>query len=71
MMKIGDMIRRKDMPSIIYKIVGRNPEWHAWKVELVSKTKGVHRQGFIDVDDDRWEEVSAESNKEEKGTETR
>lgn len=57
-MKIGDLIHRKDMPHIIYRIIGRSGDWHAWKIEIVTNPKGLHKAGLVDMDDERWEVVS-------------
>jgi hypothetical protein len=57
--KIGDVIRRKDMPSILYQIVGTAENWNnMWEVKLTSKTYGMKlKSGMIDKNDDRWEVV--------------
>ncbi len=48
MFKIGDKIRRKDLPNFIYTIVGENKEWNAWYIS---------EHGMVFKDDERWEKV--------------
>jgi len=53
-MKIGDLIARKDLLHIIYRIVSENEKWNAWNVKIVSDPKGLHKEGMVFKDDDRW-----------------
>jgi hypothetical protein len=57
-MKIGDIIYRKDMPQILYRVVGNDRKRKMWEVELVSSRKGhsVYK-GLIAKGDERWEEM--------------
>lgn len=62
-MKTGDLVRRKDMPSMVYKIKGTSTssDWHnMWVLELVSPKSVKARlksTGMISKDDTRWEVV--------------
>jgi len=60
--KVGDIICRKDMPSIRYQIIvgtSTASEFHnMWVVKLVSSRMGMGKTtGMIAKDDDRWEVV--------------
>lgn len=55
-MKIGDIIARKDMPRIRYRIVGDAKEWaDFWAVELLGNSRGLMQAGIIAKDDERWD----------------
>jgi len=59
-MKIGDVIARKDMPSLPYRIIGEHKEWDAWivnnlRVDLPKNV--VISKGLVWKDDNRWEIV--------------
>ena len=58
-MKLGDIIHRKDMPDIYCKIVGENKKWDMWVVEIVSSNIGFRniKKRLIAKDDERWEVV--------------
>ena len=60
-MKVGDLIHRKDMPDIHYRILGESDKWKdMWSVELITfdrKSRLSVEQGMIDKDDARWEIV--------------
>jgi len=61
-MNVGDLIRRKDMPQIIYRIVGEDicgsrVDLYKWMVEVVTNPRGLRKKGFIFKDDERWEVV--------------
>ena len=59
-MKVSDLIARKDMSSILYKVTGENADWKdCWDVELFSQAKGVMKAGMIDKDDDMWKVVAS------------
>lgn len=66
--RVGDIIRRKDMPVLIERIVAESDEWGGiWYVEPLwrssfledrkrsAKRRKEHIIGFIFKDDDRWE----------------
>ena len=58
--KPGDIIRRKDMPSIRYKVLGPVAGWqNMTEITLVSHNRGLRiKTGMIDSNDDRWEKVN-------------
>lgn len=51
-MKIGDTIRRKDMPNIQCRITGKSKKFENYWVVLISGVKG-----YVDMNDERWEVV--------------
>jgi len=55
-MKAGDIIRRKDIPTIQVRIIGDNPTLRAWDVELIGQLEGFDTKASIVYKDDiRWE----------------
>ena len=63
-MKIGDIIARKDMPTLPVKIVGESNEWGGiWYIKILTRlpredyNRNRSKQGFITKDDNRWEVV--------------
>jgi hypothetical protein len=55
-MKTGDIIRRRDIPTIQARIVGENPTRRAWDVELIGQMEGFGTKASIVFKDDlRWE----------------
>ena len=62
-MKVGDLIRRRDMSEFHYRILGESDQWKdMWHVELVMfplsfKPHLLIEQGMIAKDDARWEIV--------------
>jgi hypothetical protein len=54
-MKIGDIICRKDMPQMQFKIIGENKGWNAWVVMPAMKYEGFNKkEGLIQKNDERW-----------------
>lgn len=55
-MNKGDIIARKDMPQVKYRITGENkkhPDF--WNVAVETPYPGLLKRGMIAKDDDRWE----------------
>ena len=59
--KIGDIITRKDMPSMTCRIEGDNPNWNAWDVVSIGNTRGRMESGMVFKDDERWIKVKGEN----------
>lgn len=66
-MKVGDIIYRKDIPSLLFRIVDENKEMKAWLVISFQK-KGMGKgEGLVFKDDNRWKVFSVNiKRKEEK-----
>lgn len=57
-MKIGDIIRRKDLPILQYKIVGEYRELEIWVAQIIKTPKfKALKTGLIKKEDTRWEVV--------------
>ena len=56
-MKIGDYIRRKDLPAVQLHITGEDMFLNAWVVEFVGEVRRTRQneRRLVFKDDNRWE----------------
>jgi len=56
--RVGDHIRRRDMPTLVFEIVGMNRQWKAWDAVTTGGVPGLRvKKGLVFFDDDRYELV--------------
>ena len=56
-MKVGDIICRKDIPQVQFRIIGTTPDWQGyWDVKPLKKYRGVGqmKKPMVAKDDERW-----------------
>ena len=61
-MRIGDYIRRKDLPAVQVHITGEDMFLDAWVVEFVGNVRQPKQSGrhVVFKDDARWETIQKE-----------